>query len=136
VPVDHEAVLFANEAFYQAFAARDLAAMEEVWARHCPVACIHPGWPPLHGRQAVMRSWQGILGNPESPAVACHDARATIFGDSAMVVCFEGVPGGFLVATNLFVRQGAVWKLVHHQAGPTNGQPDEEPAEEGSGRPN
>ena len=51
--MDHEAVLFANEAFYQAFAARDLAAMEEVWAHHCPVACIHPGWPPLHGRQAV-----------------------------------------------------------------------------------
>jgi hypothetical protein len=108
--VAHDAVLFANEAFYQAFATRDLAAMEQVWARHCPVACIHPGWPPLHG--------------------------ATVFGDSAMVVCFEAVPGGFLVATNLFVRQGAVWKLVHHQAGPTNGQPDEEPAEAGSGRPN
>ena len=135
-PVDHDAVLFANEAFYRAFAARDLAAMEEVWARHCPVACIHPGWAPLHGREAVMRSWQGILGNPESPAVACHGARATVFGDSAMVVCFEAVPGGFLVATNLFVRQGAVWKLVHHQAGPTSGQPEDEPAEEGTGRPN
>jgi len=135
-PLDHDAVLFANEAFYRAFAARDLAAMEEVWARHCPVACIHPGWAPLHGRQAVMRSWQGILGNPQSPPVACHGARATVFGESAMVVCFEGVPGGFLVATNLFVRQGAVWKLVHHQAGPTSGLPEDEPAEEGSGRPN
>jgi hypothetical protein len=135
--VEHDAVLFANEAFYRAFATRDLAAMEEVWARHCPVACIHPGWEPLHGREDVMRSWQRILGNPESPAIACHDAHATLFGDTALVVCFEAVPGGFLIASNLFVRQGAVWKLVHHQAGPTNGQPeDDEPVEEGSGRPN
>jgi SnoaL-like protein len=134
-PVEHDAVLFANEAFYRAFATRDLAAMEEVWARHCPIACIHPGWAPLQGRPDVMGSWQRILGNPGSPAIACHGARATVFGDSALVVCFESVPGGFLVASNLFVRQGAVWKLVHHQAGPTNGQPEEEP-EEGSGRPN
>ena len=134
--VDHDAVLFANEAFYRAFATRDLAAMGEVWARHCPVACIHPGWEPLLGREEVMRSWERILGNPESPAISCRDAHATVFGDSALVVCFEAVPGGFLIASNLFVRLGAVWKLVHHQAGPTNGQPDEEAAEEGSGRPN
>ena len=134
--MEHDAVLFANEAFYRAFATRDLAAMEEVWARHVPVACIHPGWAPLQGRAEVMRSWQRILANPESPAIACHGAHATIFGDSALVVCFEEVPGAFLVASNLFVRQGAVWKLVHHQAGPTSGQPEDEPAEEGSGRPN
>jgi hypothetical protein len=134
--LDHDAVLFANEAFYRAFATRDLAAMEDIWARHLPVACIHPGWAPLRGRAEVMRSWQRILANPESPAIACHDAHATVFGDSALVVCFEAVADGYLVASNLFVRQGAVWKLVHHQAGPTSGQPEDEPAEEGSGRPN
>ncbi|MFQ5786213.1 MAG: nuclear transport factor 2 family protein, partial [Alphaproteobacteria bacterium] len=26
---------------------------------------------------------------------------------------------GCLVATNVFVREGAAWKMVHHQAGPT-----------------
>jgi hypothetical protein len=86
--VDHDAVLFANEAFYQAFAARDLAAMEEVWAR---CRCLHPSAGcRCMGGAAVMRSWQGILAG--TPAVACHDARATIFGDSAMVVCFEACP--------------------------------------------
>ena len=36
-------MLFANEAFYRAFADRDMAAMDGVWAVHAPVACIHPG---------------------------------------------------------------------------------------------
>jgi hypothetical protein len=28
------------------------------------------------------------------------------------------VPGARLVATNVFVREGGAWKMVHHQAGP------------------
>ena len=66
---DRMALLFANEAFYAAFAGHDYAAMEALWARHAPVACIHPGWGVLEGRE---------------------------------------------------------WRLVHHQAGPTREQPDEE----------
>jgi hypothetical protein len=84
-----------------------------------------------------MRSWASILANPNSPPVVCQDTRTVVFGDCAMVVCFEAVPGGFLIATNLFVRHGHLWKLVHHQAGPTNAQPEAEPGEEeGPPRPN
>ena len=46
---DDEAVLFANEAFYRAFADRDVEAMDEVWAQGVPVACIHPGWQRARG---------------------------------------------------------------------------------------
>ena len=31
--------------------------------------------------------------------------------------------GNFLVATNVFVREGRLWKLVHHQAAPTSVRP-------------
>ena len=134
--VEQDAVLFANEAFYRAFAARDLAAMEDLWARDCPVACIHPGWGPLFGRDAVMQSWRGILGNPDSPAVACHAPRAFVYGTTAFVTCFESLSGGFLIATNVFVRAGAVWKLVHHQAGPTGAHPEEEAGADTPERPN
>lgn len=134
--MENNAVLFANEAFYRAFAARDLAAMDDVWAKHCPVACIHPGWAPLFGRAAVMESWQNILGNPSSPTVTCHAARAFLYGDTAFITCFEALGGGFLIATNLFVRQGALWKMIHHQAGPTTARPPGEEAEERPGRPN
>jgi hypothetical protein len=61
------AILFANNAFYIAFRGRDLEAMDDLWAREAPVACIHPGWHALSGREDVMDSWEGILTNPNAP---------------------------------------------------------------------
>lgn len=124
--IDQQAVLFANEAFYRAFAARDLAAMDELWARDLPVACIHPGWGSLTDRRSVMKSWKDILGSASSPAISCRDARAFLLGSAAFVLCFEVLDGGYLIATNIFSREGGVWKLVHHQAGPTTQRPAEE----------
>src|SRR5436189_231886 len=67
--MQNDAILFANESFYRAFAARDAAAMEALWATDLPVACIHPGWAPLTGRAAVMQSWRNILSNANAPKV-------------------------------------------------------------------
>jgi len=122
---EQEAVLAANEAFYRAFARRDLAAMDRLWAESAEVSCLHPGWGPCHGRDAVMESWAGILGNAESPNIRCLRARATIYGDVAVVVCYEAIEQSYLIATNLFVRQAGAWKLVHHQAGPVAAEPPE-----------
>jgi len=127
--VEQEAVLFANEAFYQAFAARDVAAMDELWAAGRPVACIHPGWGALDGRDAVMGSWRDILTNPNAPVIICREPKAYVHGDIAFVVCFEEIAGNFLIATNIFVRHGAVWKMIHHQAGPTAAKPGTEEIE-------
>jgi hypothetical protein len=134
--VDRDAILFANEAFYQAFADRNFEAMDEVWARDVPVACIHPGWGPLLGRADVMASWQAILNHPSQAAVTCLAPEAQVFGDTAYVICFEEVGGSYLLATNIFVRQGAVWRMVHHQAGPTSAAPPKRPREAGGVRPN
>ncbi len=120
----HDAVLFANEAFYLAFRTRDVAAMEDVWASRVPVTCIHPGWPPLYGRAEVLESWRGILGAQGSPEIICHAPRAHVYGDVATVICYERVPDSYLIATNVFTREGGLWKLVHHQAGPTSGAPE------------
>jgi len=32
-------------------------------------------------------------------------------------VCYEVLEGGFLAATNVFVREDGAWRMVHHQAG-------------------
>ncbi len=125
-----DAVLFANEAFYLAFAQRDVAAMGDVWSAIEPVACIHPGWAALHGRGDVMESWRGILGNPGSPKVACRNPQALLLGDTAAVLCYEDLGGTVLVATNLFRREGRAWKMVHHQAGPCSAPPPVEPTDE------
>jgi hypothetical protein len=72
---DREAVLFANEAFYLAFQARDMAAMDDAWAREAPVTCIHPGWSVLAGREPVMNSWRGIFEGGNAPAIECRAPR-------------------------------------------------------------
>ena len=114
---DESAVLAANDAFYRAFAARDLPALERLWAQRAAVVCIHPGWQPLHGRDAVLGSWKDILGNPEAPSIACFRPTVHVLGEVAFVVCNERLPGAELVATNIFVREDGEWRLVQHHAG-------------------
>ena len=64
-----------------------------------------------------------ILGSDDTPAIACREPRVTIHGEVALVVCYEAVGQSVLVATNGFVREAGAWKMVHHQAGPTNYRP-------------
>ena len=115
---DEEAVLAANEEFYRAFAARDLAAMDALWARETPVACVHPGWDALVGRDPVMESWAAILGGAGAPQIRCEAPRAFLLGAGAFVICREVLEQGRLIATNVFAREAAGWRMVHHQAGP------------------
>jgi ketosteroid isomerase-like protein len=115
---DEIEILDANTAFYAAFAARDLPALEALWARRASVACVHPGWKPLRGREEVMASWRGILSG-EAPAVRCAAATAHQVGPTAFVVCLERIPGAQpLAATNVFVKEDGAWRLCHHHAGP------------------
>jgi ketosteroid isomerase-like protein len=109
-------VLEANEAFYRAFTARDLTAMDALWARRGPVACIHPGWDSLDGREEVLGSFRAILESGAAPEVRCTLAQAHLLGEVAFVTCHELVQGARLVATNLFVREDGAWRLCHHQA--------------------
>jgi ketosteroid isomerase-like protein len=114
---DSDAVLAANLEFYRAFTTRDLAAMDELWARESPVACLHPGWPPLVERDEIVESWRGILANPNSPRITCFDERVFLYGDTAFVICEEELEGGTLIASNYFVREAGNWHICHHQAG-------------------
>ena len=126
-----DAVLFANEAFYRAFADRDMDVMDEAWAEDAAVSCIHPGWGLLESRDIVLQSWLAILTNPSSPAIQCVSAQAHIHGEMAYVTCFEVIEGSYLIATNIFIHEGRRWRLVHHQAGPTAEDPPADADEDG-----
>lgn len=115
---DEPDVLAANGAFYDAFARRDLSAMDHLWARRVPVACIHPGWDVLRGREQVMESWRAILGDGGGTDIRCSGAVVHVLGEVAVVTCRERLAAGRLIATNVFVREEGRWKIVHHQATP------------------
>lgn len=127
----HEpAVLAANTAFYEAITQRDVEAMDSLWARTAPVACIHPGWDALTSRDKVMASWRAILEGPKPPRLRADRASVKVLGDTAFVICIETLPGARLIATNIFTREENDWRIVHHQAGPVSQQfeiPDAEP---------
>src|SRR5260370_34255916 len=104
---DEQEVLAANQAFYAAFAARDAAAMESLWAHEAELACLHPGWELLLGREEVLRSWRGILLSGGAPAyIHCERAVARVAGGAAGGLCAPGGPGRVLGATQPFVREG------------------------------
>lgn len=121
-----QALLFANEMFYRAFADRDMTVMEAIWADDVPISCLHPGWGPLEGRDDVMTSWHSILTGANPPNIECLAPHAVVLGDSGIVICHERIGDDYLVATNVFVRRGSTWTLVHHQAGPTQEPPQHE----------
>jgi ketosteroid isomerase-like protein len=114
---DKDAILAANAAYYQAFVGADFARMSGIWADE-DVSCIHPGWPVLIGRQAVLDSYREILRNPMQEPIAHRDDLAMPSGSEARVFCIEIVGGAALAATNWFRRVGGAWRLIHHQASP------------------
>lgn len=112
-----DALLAANAAYYHAFAMHDLAAMEKLWAEE-GCSCVHPGWPVLVGRVAVLASYRDIFRNPSQEAVTAREEKTLIEGDDGRVFCVEEVRGGLLMATNWFRRAEGLWRLIHHQASP------------------
>jgi ketosteroid isomerase-like protein len=132
---DEKAVAEANAAFYAAFEARSIDAMGAAWATSAPVTCVHPGWAPLVGRDAVLASWSGIFRGTTRARFRLRDPKIFVAGDAAWVILVEELAleqvGGEriraqVLATNTFVREpDGVFRMVHHQAGPA---PDVGPA--------
>ena len=115
---DTDALLAANTAFYTAFNAHDLEVMASLWSEGDATSCIHPGWPALFGREAVLNSWRDIFAAGTTLTVTCHHPRAWVSSDGGLVVCYEATGDQLLAATNLFRREAGVLRLHHHQAGP------------------
>jgi ketosteroid isomerase-like protein len=115
---DKRAILAANLTFYVAFSTGDFAKLAGLWADDDNISCIHPGWPVIVGRAAVIGSWRDILQSPSRPQISCHEPYAIVAGESGHVVCIELVEAAPLAASNHFRLIDGVWRLVHHQSSP------------------
>lgn len=123
---DEAAVLSVNREFYAAFSNCDGQRMASIWLEEDRTCCVHPGWPPLSGYQAVADSWREILSGRSEMAMECVKPVVVVRNGMGRVVCYEKVNSGgpnaaFLVAVNLFEYTAAGWKMCYHQAGPLQG---------------
>ena len=120
-----EAVLAANQAFYDAHEGRDLDAMAAVWGDGDDVVCIHPGWPILRGRDEVLESWRRIFGGPGRNQFIVTNDAVVVDGDLAWVTLDENLVAdgatGTVAATNVFRRVDGRWRLVVHHGSPVMG---------------
>lgn len=117
--VDEEpAVLAVNRRYYEAFEARDLDAMSDLWERSDRSMCTHPGWATLEGWGAVAASFFALFQNGTQLQFVLTRERATVVGDAAWVSVDEnllGDQGGVTVsALNLFVRKAGGWRMIGH----------------------
>ena len=133
------AVLRANQVLYDAFEAGDIDLMSALWLDGpdaATVSCVHPGWSPVVGRDAVLRSWSVIMANTAYIQFVLTDVTARVTDDVAVVTCGEnmltgfpvdpegggdgapGLAGGHAVATNVLRRTAAGWRMWLHHASP------------------
>ena len=78
---ESEAVLEANQAFYDAFEARDIDAMSELWEHTDRVVCTHPGSPTLRGWGLNAGSWYVLFTNNEHLQFIVTNAKGEVDGD-------------------------------------------------------
>ncbi len=119
---DLEDVLAANRAFYDAFEARDLDAMSDLWEHSDRVVCTHPGWATLRGWASVSSSWFALFSGAERLQFILTNPRAVVEGDAAWVTVDENIlgnnVGGTIAALNVFVRRDQGWAVVAHHGSP------------------
>ena len=113
----------ANQRFYDAFEARDLDAMAEVWERSDRATVTHPGWPTLRGWPKVAGSWDAIFKGTPYIQFILTDAHVHVAGETAWVTVNENILQGegadsTIAAVNVFVRSDGDWRLVVHHGSP------------------
>jgi ketosteroid isomerase-like protein len=128
---ERESVAATNERFYRAFERLDLDEMGRIWAHDDSIQCGHPGWSVLRGRRAVMESWRRIFENSPPVRIMLTDVSVEVRGVMAWVTLYEHLNSSLegqqmavtVLATNIFEKRPAGWRLVHHHGSPVAQQP-------------
>lgn len=108
-------------AFYEAFRSLDIAAMQAVWVDSGDATCLHPGGGLVRGRNAVVESWVEIFRGSRPPDIAHSLISAEISDGLAVHLVREHIrtadgKEALVVATNVYRRAGAQWRMLSHHA--------------------
>ena len=122
----------AENAFYEALERADLEAMMNVWAEDEEIVCVHPTGIHLIGQDQVRESWRRIFAGGTGARVQVSLQAVTtgvMFAVHSVLEIFavEGEPrSASVVATNVYLRTPAGWRMLAHHASPA---PDQPPAQ-------
>ena len=121
----------AENAFYEALERADLEAMMAVWSEDEDIVCVHPAGQRLAGQAQVREVWRQMFAGGSNlrvqitqqvvvtgMMVAMHSVHENI------TVAGEQGPRPPMVATNVYLRTAAGWRIVAHHASPAPGVPD------------
>jgi len=130
----------AENAFYEALERCDLEGMMAVWAEDDDIVCVHPAGGRLYGQDEVRESWARIF-------AAGPRARVTIERQVALTGMMLAVHSVFerfvipqakpeaqpgpIIATNVYLRTAAGWRMIVHHASPAPAQPQSAPPDPG-----
>ena len=120
----------AENAFYEALERCDLDGMMAVWAEDEDIVCVHPAGPRLTGQDQVRESWARIFSS--GPRARVHITNQVAI--SAMMLAVHSVHENFsiegdaraqvpVIATNVYLRTAAGWRMIVHHASPAPVQP-------------
>jgi ketosteroid isomerase-like protein len=129
------AVTVVHTELYDALEAGDVDRLAAVWDDGDDLVCIHPGWPAVAGRAAVLRSYAVILANtaylqffPTGVEVRVDDtgAVAVVTASHSLITrAGEGDEGlgetARVVSTSVFRRRPDGWRLWTHHGSPVLG---------------
>ena len=127
----------AETAFYEALERADLELMMAVWSEDEDILCVHPGGARLTGQDQVRESWRQILAGDARARVHLSQQVAITGPMLAVHSVHENfsVPGEkralqAVVATNVYVRTAAGWRMIMHHgsAAPGAAEPPPPPA--------
>ena len=127
----------AENAFYEALERGDLEGMMSVWAEDEDIICVHPTGPRLSGQDQVRESWAKIFSGGAGPRVRITQQVAV----SGMMIAVHSVHENFttegdarsqvpVVATNVYLRTAAGWRMIVHHASPAPVQSEASPPHE------
>jgi ketosteroid isomerase-like protein len=120
-----DAVKAANQAFYTAFSARDIAAMQKVWSSDADIQNIGPRYKTFAvGGDTINKRYDDLF-NASLELKVSMEPRIKIAEAVAWASGIEQIQrkdkagatsSGTNLATNIFQKQDGRWLMVHHHA--------------------
>jgi ketosteroid isomerase-like protein len=130
-----ERVNAANQVFIAAISARDIGAMDDVWAHEPYTTFIGPlSTTVVAGWDGVRKAWQMRFSQFDRVTITASESHVRTNANAAWAVGIEKVEllrknGDKLTfdafVTNVFENRDGRWLLVSHQATPIFGEPRE-----------